>query len=708
MGLLKAFDPDFLINLTGVELRSDFARKYEDRIARPNQLVKTDERSSRRYIQLGFNIIPILQHIYEKEIRTSTEPSRATIITAEDSNGWSHYVAFTFGTFSELPETDIDFRDIYLKTLHAREIQFEPSQSTGDFTSRITQIEVTAYDLRLLGKAANFSSHIIYIGDHNSTSDLIEFWNIRATGRTAWFIPVEHYQAHEPMIRHIASLGQYPINPHIENHADLQKGPSIPEDSFREICQWIDRLDLGDLLRRSWSPKFGREMERYVGDIHVAEVEAQTGEEISILQDAQMTPVKLITPKYLDEDVVWRREHCWSIVLSMRGGYLMNDWMFHFPNEPNIEEVVRRYCLIGSPEEVRIGRSGVVMVQDNASAHLHLMPVPTKKVFAALFEQAGLKSTPSQPGRYAEQIIQKMGSLQFDCRIFKLRGVREVVHRLSRGSTLTQGNMHQIIMSTEPDDHGWKNWCPDLYNNLIVRRGSRGTPDFGGIFEEMLDKKVIRPGFIFKCQNCFKRDWYHVSEFDEQFTCRFCFSKQNVHFSAISEWQYKSDGLFQIRDSAQGSLAVIISLWRLGELQNGLGEGRYITSINLKEIDGSRKYEIDFAYLQLDPFSTSYELVLGEARGFNDYKEKDIQKTRELADRFAVKPYLVFSTLKDEFSKDETQLLKGLVTDRYKVIALSRLELDPYHLYDRFENAPQKYTVNLHDLSVNTIHLNLN
>lgn len=64
--------------------------------------------------------------------------------------------------------------------------------------------------------------------------------------------------------------------------------------------------------------------------------------------------------------------------------------------------------------------------------------------------------------------------------------------------------------------------------------------------------------------------------------------------------------------------------------------------------------------------------------------------------------------MKDSFSSEEKALLKQLVNENYRIIALTREELDPYDLYKRFENCPHKYSVSLQDLSENTIYLNLN
>jgi hypothetical protein len=55
-GLLKAFDADFLVNLTGANLTGDFVARHERRVVSPTDLVWTDSRSTRRGLGLGFNM----------------------------------------------------------------------------------------------------------------------------------------------------------------------------------------------------------------------------------------------------------------------------------------------------------------------------------------------------------------------------------------------------------------------------------------------------------------------------------------------------------------------------------------------------------------------------------------------------------------------------------------------------------------------------
>lgn len=703
-GLLKMFDPDLLVNLTGADLTDELAARHEHRIVSPTHLVRTDDLTNRRELGLGFNILPLLRHVHEKEVRLSTEPTRAAIVAPQAVAGWPEFAAFTHGSFQWLPEMDVKFEEMFRRGLRARNIDLLELTPPPDYDSLLLPLEFTGYGLRVFGGSASFSSHIIFIGDHRNPADLVEFWNIRATGRTVVFVPAAAYRVFEPLIRLVATKGRYPINQQVENHADLQKGPSLSEATFAEVCDWIATLDLGQLPRRSWRPRFGMEIEWYVGDIHVAELEASEGEEISILENGQMTPVKLIPPPYLADATVRKGQLSWSIEVTMSGGFRDPEFMFSFPNEPSVEDVVRR-GVMGMLGEVRLGRRGIVLQQDWARSTLYLMPVRTKDVLHALLRQAGLEAEPSQPGQYAEQIVKKMGSLHGDCRVFKVRGVREILDRLGDGSTLTKGNMYQAVMSVTPDEHG-QNWRPELYNDLILRYGQGRPLDFGTIFDVLLEMRILRPGFVFRCRTCFKDDWYHVSEFAEEYTCRFCFTPQRVNFATVREWQYKADGLFRIPDSAQGSVAVILSLWRFDHLAHGQ-HGRYVTSRNLVAREAGRRYEIDYAHVVMGTFDTSYELVLGQATRFGDFTDDDMQKMAELADRFPRKAYLAFSTLKDRFSDADRARLRDLAGRGYRVIALTREELDPYDLFDRFDQAPHKYAVGLKELSENTLHLNV-
>lgn len=702
-GLLKEFDPDLLVNLTGGTLSADLGRRYEGRIVEAAELVRFDDRTQRRSLAVGFNILPVLREVHDKEIRFSTKATRAVLLLPASAPAWAEFSGFAHGSFKWLPALDSDFRDGFEKALRATRIDVPELTLPPEFENALLPIEFTRYGLRSFRDSANFSSHIIFVGDHRNTEDLIAFWNIRATGRTVAFVPAEKFDTFEPIIRAVATQGRYRINENVENHADLQRGPSLSETRFQEICTWIEGLKVAPLVRRNWQPRYGHEMEHYAGDIHVAEIEASHAEEISILENARMTPVKLIRPPFLQDYSAPRSDLSWAIEIATTGGY-DNDLMLKFPNDASVEELVRRNQL-SSARNIRIGRHGIVLQQEWVRENYHPQPVPTADVFDAIFNGAGITVGPSQPGQYADQMIKKMGHLHSDCRVFKIRGVRAVLDRLGNGAILTKGNIYQEVTQQSSDEHG-QNWRPDLYNDLVLRSGQKRPLEFGTIFDVLLEKRILRPGLKFRCAACFKEDWYHVSEFSEEYTCRFCFNSQRVNFGATLDWQYKADGLFQIPDSAQGSVAVILSIWRLNHLTH-TSAGRYITSRNLVVRDTGRQCEIDYACLGLHLFDSSYEFVIGQATRFGDFKDEDMRNMAEVADRFATKPYLAFSTLRDRYSDADKARFRELHDRGYRVITLTREELDPYDLHNRFRNAPYPHVINLDEFAKNTYQLNV-
>jgi len=71
------------------------------------------------------------------------------------------------------------------------------------------------------------------------------------------------------------------------------------------------------------------------------------------------------------------------------------------------------------------------------------------------------------------------------------------------------------------------------------------------------------------------------------------------------------------------------------------------------------------------------------------------------------KPYLAFSTLRDRYSDADKARLRDLARRGYGVIALTREQLDPYDLFDRFKQAPHRYALGLKELSENTLHLSV-
>lgn len=140
-----------------------------------------------------------------------------------------------------------------------------------------------------------------------------------------------------------------------------------------------------------------------------------------------------------------------------------------------------------------------------------------------------------------------------------------------------------------------------------------------------------------------------------------------------------------------------------------MGGQHFVTSFEISDKSSENfDKELDYFFFKVDSYSQNIEVVLGEARNYVDYKPKEIKKVLLLAKKFKNKPFLAFTTLKDKFSDEEIELFKGIMKQGYYVLPFTRLDLDPYDLYDRFDSLKNKYAVTLEDFSINLCSLNLN
>src|SRR5713226_318318 len=124
--------------------------------------------------------------------------------------------------------------------------------------------------------------------------------------------------------------------------------------------------------------------------------------------------------------------------------------------------------------------------------------------------------------------------------LFRNRGVREVLERLEKGKSLPADE----IRATLHRHH----------------RQSIYSRDVSTILDRLVEKNAIRAGMVFKCDSCGRHDWYHISEFDEKFACKSCFTEQRTPRLENEKWHYRSDGLFALDGRMAGCLSVLLAI----------------------------------------------------------------------------------------------------------------------------------------------------
>jgi hypothetical protein len=158
------------------------------------------------------------------------------------------------------------------------------------------------------------------------------------------------------------------------------------------------------------------------------------------------------------------------------------------------------------------------------------------EIFTFLATSAGLKSTISDKGSYAQDTIGKLGGLE-NARIF----LRSAAGKLLVAAYLSQA----------PPDGGRNDQGVLLnsrrYLDFAAISGALGSDDSArGYIDDFARRRILYRGFIFRCQFCRNTAWYPVGELSDFFTCLRCHRQQiytSDHWKSGSSpsWYYQLD-----------------------------------------------------------------------------------------------------------------------------------------------------------------------
>lgn len=720
LGLIKEFDPDFILDFSK-GLATEISEKIEQPVLKSSDFFFSDVSERNKGYRIGLRAYAaFLDEIPETGLSEKIKERLSLVIARQQ--GLALFYAMRFGLLDKAISPDlVEFveKKLELKTVR---LDFNQYAQLKD-SKYVGPIAVTTSQLRPMGGGGGFSSSLIFIGNHRKREDLLEYWNLRASGRDVFFLPTDNYTSFQ------VSLKEFIGGPYIDERfnrvdLDLQISPTLIKNGtkFEEVANWIKDTLGSNPPRRMWLANWGRRSKRVSPDINCI-TPLYSREKLPVIYTKdEVSSFTASSPKFIDD--LFHKDNAWAVNLSFIGFY-ENDFTIDLPNQDGMQELAKRELIIGGWDQVRVSDKGLVFCPDSKDDVIAIRPVPVEKVVDVIFDKAGFKRRPSSPGIFVHKILQMMGGID-DCRVFKIKGVREalatmnkdqgevIVNRkkirgeIAKARPMMGNAIRDIIKSTRKDDNDSQNWISEIYEDLVLYSGQPRplTPEV--IFNHLIDKKLIIVGRKFKCVNCTIEDWYKIGTFSETFQCTHCRFSQDIPRIDDSNWFYKTEGLVAISDEGRGSLPVIVSLWRLS-YHASMGGQHFVTSFEIgdKSSDNFDK-ELDFFFFKVDNFTKTIEVVLGEARNYVEYKPKEVIKTLKIARSFKNKPYISFTTLKDKFSDKEIKLLKNVMKNGYYILPFTRFDLDPYDLYDRFNSLKNKYAVTLEDFSVNLCALNLN
>ncbi len=657
--LLREFDPDVLINYSGSDLPDSLAafkrRTFDRTFLRWNPWGNEE-------IYFYLEVWPFLRKYWRNVHQFLKKPEQAfTYMDLSDSGVLKSYLLARYGGYPADGNGNNILANDFDAAVSRYDEDFRKSFATGE---KVFPIQLTAFGLHVPNPGIGHS-HTYFLLDPTNIFDIVDCWNLRATGARVFQLPIDQYKDFELSILAFGEEATYPINDRVMNHPTIVKGKSLSNEQLFEAGRWMAGLGLKDISCQGWVPHFGDRGYRVAPELTVHSPAATDYGQTLIMTNGH----GMMEPSAPDCEFAGpaRSQH-WALELLVFGsGDQEHTWRLPWLC-PECDEYANIRVAHGfESTKSRVGKEGIVVIRRGDRDTFGVQEPAVKDVLKSFLKNYGFRYRQiSAPGLALERIVDQLGGL-FGCRMFQNPGVRELIQKLSNGA---QMHIEEVRVTL-------------LKNTPMKRRQQIAAAH--SLLEDLIQKRVLRQGIKLQCERCQRSAWYRLGEFSDEFRCKLCFHVQPMSVIGENPWECISDGLFTLPGKMAGCITAATALVSLSHFLHH--DFRYVASFEYG--DASGEAERDFAIMTSELLRNDVDLIFGEcktAESFDggdgdakdvnsfDLQDKEKNHMQELGKRTGA--YLAFCTLAPDFSDSDKNFFASLVEDKQKLILLTRTHLE--------------------------------
>jgi len=515
--------------------------------------------------------------------------------------------------------------------------------------------DICSYGLKMLVPRSGLRYEIFYF-DHNDPLDLIDYWNLRATGRIV--IPLSKAVAQSEKVRTVARK-------FIQNQQQavpVVKGRSIPKCEHSVFtnslkCQYPDIA--GKIFAQPWYPLMWDELDSCLLDC--VGLVAETRE--TIIGDDSGLFIPALPPVFMMPSSRPRLAYANDLEIFRYGGEEFRAAVI----PPDQQNLVRLFQ-VRPRENWRIGDNGPTFLGLDAERTMHLSQPNARDVIASVLESMGWKQFKiSSSGNMAYQIMRHLRGPE-RINLLKNRQLLEYLEELS-GSKMGPLTQHFFCKIER-----------------IVQE-NQVSVNVHELVKQYTDANIFTLGLQVQCPTCTQRSWYGLDTVNYEVQCPKCLSpfKLPIHDpKGELKWAYRSRGPFAEPEHGKGTYSVLLTVNFLA----GYLHPATTTALSFTvQDDAGASLEVDFMmfyrnktiwknrtewifgecksfgkFEQKDIWKNRTEWVFGECKSFGKFEQKDIERMKFIAEKFP-DSILVFATLKENFDPDERKLLLPFVQE---------------------------------------------
>ena len=643
------------------------------------------------------DILHPVRHFYKNNIEGREKPAvSGSMFRWDPSDPLADVFLATFGGYP--PETEIgtDYDKFFTKYLAAKETQLaNGSVMPAIPLNELTPSVLTTVELDPIDFDRGRDGPGLYYGESDNLTELVNFWNLRASGIELFFYdPKEKTRLGGMADQYLAKLRARPKNPQ-----EWQSRVTIWKKSHEaeiDLTPFGQDLVLDSLSPESWNglnikpSMMGFKEKAVLGTVTEAERLSATFE----------LPAK----PFFDHVAL----HTQQLVVSVHPLITTENVVLKPPFFPPLNEYYGRHAYLYNA--VRSEREGIGIIIGVTTTSLTIHALDVRTLVKKIFETFGISAKPSSAGLVGLRLIEQMGGLQ-GCRVFKIAGVRNLIRSNLASQSFTRSGAVTTIGPIDPVSR--KSKFAD-YESLYIEPRNHSTPlRPQDAFNYLLKKGVFRAGLKLLCPNCELDSWVHLDDARTMNGCEYCGKDFNITIQLKDrDWSYRRSGLFGRDDHQRGGIPVALTLQ---QLQTALRDSilAYTTGADLDSITADiQRCETDFVLIVDAPRTKTLQVAIGECKSDGgEITVDDVTKLARVADALTAKnceAFIIFSKT-SSFTPEEVERCKvAQAKYRRRVILLSERELKPYFLYEQtakeFEISPYASSFDQMALATHSIY----
>jgi hypothetical protein len=430
-----------------------------------------------------------------------------------------------------------------------------------DFLKSVTPpLALTGFDLSQRIDRSGWLGPGIILGSATDFDDLLLLWNLRAAGASVCFYDVAHVnrlrsfvEAFLNDLRELETEEANPVN-FWSRAADWPPVPWVPDFDVTGLqpspCPGQSDAIWNGRIIQPRKPSFSM----WHRDVVPSYLENENGAAASFA----------LPDRPFDEDDPLSLNQHFVVSVDANQYGSRDDLTFTTPFVPKMNEFYGRE--FGSEydkaraEPGSLGHGAVGIITSVGSQRLEIRAFRVYEWLRHFFSLFGVTTERSEPGLRCSRLLRQLGGLH-GCRVFKVRGARELIREYSPDQSFTRSAAEKRIGNF---DETAKRMQFSEFENLYIQPRERGKLTPGEVLQYMTARGVFRVGLDFKCPNCELSSWLHLDEVKTVSTCTYC----GHQFSVIEQlkdrdWRYRRSGLFGRDDNQLGGIPVTLAIQQL-------------------------------------------------------------------------------------------------------------------------------------------------